>query len=478
MLKPLKHHLLTLHEKIGLLILYGIVMFCLGMGANYVFAPKPSPVPEQLAELPATPIQDAQEALEQEQAEEAALEPEQSGAALTEPEEETSAEYTTDLVVRKGDTITDLLIEAGIERKEAFDITTALGESYNLRQLPIGQKIQAVFREPESVESQLGGQLAEPRFVLLKIDELERVIELQRDAQGAFSMQVKPKKLRKELMHAEGVISSSLYVLAVKLTVPMNVLQDAVNAYSYDVDFQRDIQPGTKFGVLYETYYDEEGNRVREGDMLYATLTVDGDEMEIFRFSPTGEADDADYYTENGSGLRKALMKTPINGARISSPFGARKHPISGYTKMHKGVDFAAPRGTPVYAAGDAIITQIGWNGGYGNYVRLHHNADYDTAYGHLNRFAKGMKRGRRVKQGQVIAYVGSTGRSTGPHLHFEILVHGRQVNPISVKFTPARKLDGALLSALKAQVKQVRGWLATTSDRRLLPSGGKSLWR
>ena len=208
--------------------------------------------------------------------------------------------------------------------------------------------------------------------------------------------------------------------------------------------------------------------------MLYALLTVEGKPLEIFRYSPTGRAEDAEYYTQGGAVMRKQLMKTPINGARISSPFGVRRHPISGYTKMHKGVDFAAPRGTPVYAAGNGTIRQIGWNGGYGNYIRIRHNNEYDTAYGHLNRFARNMKRGRRVKQGQVIAYVGSTGRSTGPHLHFEILKNGAQMNPVKVKLAPAQRLEGKRLEGLKVRVKEVRRLLASASDQRLLPLQGK----
>jgi murein DD-endopeptidase MepM/ murein hydrolase activator NlpD len=231
-------------------------------------------------------------------------------------------------------------------------------------------------------------------------------------------------------------------------------MMEAIKAYSYDVDFQRDIRNGNNFEVVYETYVDDKGQFVREGDMLFASLLVNGEELKIFRFTtPDG---DTDYYTEDGHSVKKALLRTPINGARISSGFGMRRHPVLGYSRMHKGVDFAAPRGTPVYAAGDGTIDMIGRRGGYGNYVRIRHNPEYSTAYAHLYKFANGMKRGRHVKQGQVIAYSGSTGVSTGPHLHYEVLIAGRQVNPNKVKMTPGRKLDKRELATFNDAKKKM----------------------
>ncbi len=214
---------------------------------------------------------------------------------------------------------------------------------------------------------------------------------------------------------------------------------EAIRSFSYDVDFQRDIQSGSSFEVLYEVFNDEEGHKVRDGDLKYSLLTIGNKRMEIYKFTPNGGEDG--FYTADGRAVRKALLRTPVSGARISSGFGMRRHPIMGYSKMHKGVDFAAASGTPVYAAGDGVIDKIGRFGAYGKYVRIRHNGTYSTAYAHLNKYASGMKKGRRVKQGQVVAYVGSTGRSTGPHLHYETLVDGKQTNPLSIKMSPGKKL-------------------------------------
>ena len=504
----IRKHILFLHEKAWLLVLYGAAMFLFGFSINQIFSlphpgekapaaqeiveatppvqsapplpkhPKPgekppvkapaqvpgeeaggkSPPPEEMEETPGT-------AAEEVAAEEGRGPQEAEGGAIVEPEPEPSySEYIYDLTVEKGDTLTDMLVEAGVDRQEANLASSSLQKSYDLRQLQVGQPIQVVFREGAATGAETGAL----DFALLRIEEADRIVELAKDAKGNFSVSQRPKELKRQLVHAGGVITDSLYTLANSLGIPYNVLQESVNAYSFDVDFQRDIKQGNRFEVLYEAYFDASGKKIRDGSLVYALLTVGEKDLKIYRFSVTGDEKDMEYYTEDGQVLRKSLLKTPVNGAVISSPFGARKHPISGYTKVHKGVDFAAPVGTPVYAAGDGKIEKIGWNGGYGNYLRVWHDAEYATAYAHLSRFAKGMKRERRVRQGQVIAYVGTTGYSTGPHLHFEILHYGKQVNPMKVTLPAARRLAGKDLKALQARAGQVRQWLSGTATKQL----------
>jgi murein DD-endopeptidase MepM/ murein hydrolase activator NlpD len=232
-----------------------------------------------------------------------------------------------------------------------------------------------------------------------------------------------------------------------------------IRMFSYSIDFQREIHPGDTFEVFFDRKYDDQGVAVKEGQIAYASLTVEGKSHRLWRFK-TADGN-WDYYDENGNSMKKFLMKTPVDGARISSGFGMRKHPILGFTKFHEGVDFAAPKGTPIYAAGDGVVKIAGWVNGYGNFVELGHANRYETAYGHMSAFAKGIRPGVRVHQGQVIGYVGSTGRSTGPHLHYEIHIAGKKVNPLGVKVATGIKLSGKQLAAFKANREKVATQMA-----------------
>jgi murein DD-endopeptidase MepM/ murein hydrolase activator NlpD len=226
-----------------------------------------------------------------------------------------------------------------------------------------------------------------------------------------------------------------------------------IRAYSYDVDFQRDIQPGDEFQVMYEKYFTGDGAAARDGDILYAALTLGGKQMELYRYKTRDGI--VDYFNRRGESIRKALLRTPIDGARVSSKFGVRLHPIQGFSKMHTGIDFAAPVRTPIYAAGNGVIEEIGPKNGYGNYVRVKHNQQIETAYAHLSKFGEGIRRGGRVQQGDIIGYVGTTGRSTGPHLHYEVLRGGRQINPMSVDLPTGVALEGRELVAFKHHVEE-----------------------
>jgi murein DD-endopeptidase MepM/ murein hydrolase activator NlpD len=231
---------------------------------------------------------------------------------------------------------------------------------------------------------------------------------------------------------------------------------EVIHAFSYDVDFQRDFQPGDKFEIVYKRYLNEAGDV--NPAISTSPLHLSGRELKLYRYAlPDGRVD---WFNPKGDLVRKALLRTPIDGARITSGFGVRMHPILGYSLMHKGIDFGAPMGTPIFAAGDGVIAQIGPYSGFGNYIRVKHNATYATAYGHISRFAGGLHTGSRVKQGQVIAYVGMTGRATGPHLHFEVLINGRQVNPQSIKLPTGEKLQGK-------QLKQFLAYAANLDRQR-----------
>jgi len=273
--------------------------------------------------------------------------------------------------------------------------------------------------------------------------------------QGGFEAGKQKTIVQRRLFRAEGKITSSLYLSAVKAGVSPSILMELIRLYSWDVDFQRSIRPGDGFEVMFEKLYTEDGEFARFGNVLYGKLVLSGTNLPLYRF--TTKAGLTDFFGINGKSARKALMRTPIDGARLSSGFGRRRHPILGYTKMHRGLDFAAPRGTPIYAAGNGTVVYRARNGAYGNYIRIRHNSEYSTAYGHMSRFSRKVRRGRRVKQGQIIGYVGTTGRSTGPHLHYEVLNRGRQLNPFRLKLPSGKSLKGAELVRFNAERQRVQ---------------------
>jgi len=353
--------------------------------------------------------------------------------------------------VQRGDTLYGVLVEAGLSETEAKDTVGALADVFSPRALKAGQEITLNLTTAAGTTVSEGPQ---PQLVSLSLEpSVERDVTVSRDSKGELIAEAIDKPLTETRARAAGVITFSLYDAAMKAGLPSSVIADVIKAYSYDVDFQRDIQEGDSFEVVYERLENDEGELARTGQMLYAALTTSGVTRQIYWFERDG---DGEFYNSKGEAVRKTLLATPIDGARITSGFGARKHPILGYTKVHKGVDFGAPTGTPIYAAGNGTIIEMGPKGSYGNYVRIRHNGTYQTAYAHTSRFAKGLHKGDKVKQGQVIAYVGTTGRSTGPHLHFEVLVDGSQVNPKNIKSTGSTKLAGKDLKAFKAQVATI----------------------
>ena len=256
-----------------------------------------------------------------------------------------------------------------------------------------------------------------------------------------FSVKKIKKNFTKRLAYKETAIIESLYKSAINLGIKPNIIIEFARLYGFQVDFQRDIWKNDSFQIIYEEYLDNDNKIVDTGEIIFANLNLQNSDLQLYKYEY--EKNKIDYFDENGKSIKKTLMKTPINGARLSSSFGKRKHPILGYTKMHMGTDFAAPKGTPIMASGDGKVTKAGWCGGGGNCVKIKHNSTYQTVYAHMSKFGRGIKKGVRVKQGQIIGYVGSTGMSTGPHLHYEVIENGRKINSQKLKLPSGKVLKG-----------------------------------
>ena len=349
------------------------------------------------------------------------------------------------LEVKSGDTVAGLLQSAGLEGSEAYQAVKALGEYYDVRKVKSGQKIDVYFKDTPS-------ETLEFAKLSMKIDPVKEINVVPTD--DGYSASIDEKELFTRRYARKATIQTSLYGSAARASIPSSVIAKMIRIYSWNIDFQRDIRKGDNIEVLYEAFETEDGEFARYGEVLYANLSVGGREYPIYRFEKA--SGDVDYFEPDGMSIRKTLMKTPVDGARISSGFGMRRHPVLGYNKMHKGMDFAAPTGTPIYAAGDGVVEKAGRKGSYGNYIRIRHNSKLKTAYAHLHRISSNVKAGTRVKQGQVIGQVGTTGRSTGPHLHYEVLLNNKQVNPRSVNLPTGEQLKGKDLDSFKALVGNV----------------------
>jgi murein DD-endopeptidase MepM/ murein hydrolase activator NlpD len=255
-----------------------------------------------------------------------------------------------------------------------------------------------------------------------------------------FEKKIIITNLNKRIVYKEGKILQSLYKSAVNLSIKPNIIVEFARIYGFQIDFQRDIRKNDRFQIMYEVFEDDNGKIFETGNIIYSNLKLSGVNNSLYYFD---KKKSEGHYDENGKSIKKALMKTPINGARLSSPFGMRKHPIDGFNKMHRGTDFAAPMGTPIMASGDGIVTRARWCGGGGNCIKIKHNLTYQTIYAHMKNFARGIKEGIRVKQGQIIGYVGSTGKSTGPHLHYEVIENGKKINSQKLKLPSGKVLKG-----------------------------------
>ena len=332
--------------------------------------------------------------------------------------------------ITDGETFDNILNQYNIDKGEIKNLKKKLSEKIDLNKLNTNQKIYLTIDQSNS----------KIKDFIFQVSNKERILLKKNEKLDSFNQEILLTKLDKKIIYQENVILKSLYLSAVRKKIPVNTIVEFARIYGFQVDFQRDIKKKDRFQIMYEIFIDKNEKIIESGNILFANLILSGEDNSLYYFDKDGSIG---HYDKNGKSVKKALMKTPINGARLSSPFGMRKHPIDGFNKMHRGTDFAAPIGTPIMASGSGIIKKAGWCGGGGNCVVIKHNSTYQTVYAHMSKFAKGIKKGVRVKQGQTIGFVGSTGKSTGPHLHYEVIVNGKKVNSQTRKLPSGKILKG-----------------------------------
>ena len=341
--------------------------------------------------------------------------------------------YTTKKYISQaGDTYEIIINKLDVSKEEKKLLLKSILKEKTLKILRVNQMFEFKF-----------DNLYSKKVMQFKIqtDKKNEVLFSKTSANGEFNSRNIKKNFKKNLVYKETIIENSLYNSAINLGIKANVILEFARLYGFQVDLQRDIWKNDSFQIIYEEFINEDNNVVDTGEIIFANLNLQDTDLQLYKYEY--EENKIDYFDENGKSIRKTLMKTPINGARLSSSYGKRKHPILGYTKMHTGTDFAAPKGTPIMASGDGKITKAGWCGGGGNCVKIKHNSTYQTVYAHMSKFGRGIKKGARVKQGQIIGYVGSTGLSTGPHLHYEVIENGKKINSQKLKLPSGKVLKG-----------------------------------
>ena len=330
--------------------------------------------------------------------------------------------------ISNGETFNKILNKHSIPSEEILKIKKNLNLDYNLDNLKTNLDIKFI------IDRSNNKKITYFLFPISRTKKIQLIRNLDTDI---FEKKIIITNLNKKIIFKEGKITKSLYKTATDLNVQPNIIIDFARIYGFQVDFQRDIRKNDNFQIMYEVFEDDDGKIFETGNIIFADLKLSGKNNALYYFEKKGSEG---HYDENGKSVEKALMKTPINGARLSSAFGMRKHPIDGYNKMHRGTDFAAPMGTPIMASGSGVIIRARWCGGGGNCIKIKHNSTYETIYAHMKNFARGIKEGLRVKQGQIIGYVGSTGKSTGPHLHYEVVKNGKKINSQTLKL-PSGKI-------------------------------------
>ncbi len=366
--------------------------------------------------------------------------------------------YTiTNYIAQSGDTYQSIINKIQIDNIEEKKILAAIKKEKSLKVLKINQKFNF------KIDNMLSKKVLE--FTIETDKKNEILFTKLNDNQGFISEKIK-KNFKKKITYKETIITESLYNSAIKLGIKPNIIIEFARLYGFQVDFQRDIWKNDSFQIIYEEFINEDNKIVDTGEIIFAILNLQDTDLQLYKHEY--EKNKVDYFDENGKSIKKTLMKTPINGARLSSSYGKRKHPILGYTKMHTGTDFAAPKGTPIMASGDGKITKAGWCGGGGNCVKIKHNNKYQTVYAHMSKFGKGIKKGVRVKQGQIIGYVGSTGMSTGPHLHYEVIENGKKVNSQKLRLPSGKILKGndrKKFEVAKIKIDVLKSNLIASSD-------------
>ncbi len=363
------------------------------------------------------------------------------------------------VVVAKGDSFIGILTNAGLGYAEAEKLYRAMKKVFDARNLKVGQELKIT----STVDGRYNELISIDKVVIEPVSGTRYVVN--KNASGEYESVVEQDNLKSTVKSINGTIHGNVSSAMKAAGVPANVVGNFINIFSFSVDFRRDVHGGDQFEISFEQMLSPDGKVVKNGDIIYAALQLGREKIKLYRYKD--KSGNTDYYDEKGLALKKTLDRKPMEfkKARVSSRFGRRFHPILKVYRHHDGVDYAAPMGTKVYASGDGVVTTAKWKGGYGNFVSVRHNSEYSTGYGHLKSFAKGIRPGVRVKQGQVIAYVGNTGQSTGPHLHFEVVKNGRKVDPLKIKAATGENLKGSKLSDFKRTVAHIQKQINAERD-------------
>ena len=347
--------------------------------------------------------------------------------------------------LQEGETFTGALKQADLQDDEINDVVNIISKKIDLRKLKVGTLIETYTKS-----------VNDKKIIneIIIYPDIEKKIYVKK-VNNKFVAGEDKKKLFSKLKLYEVEIHNSIYESLKKIDTPDEIIMEFVQLYSFDIDFQRDIRKGNKIKIFFEIYTDSQNNYIKSGNINFSEIILDDESYELYRFQSEGD-EFVEYFNSDGKSATKALMKTPINGARLSSGFGMRKHPILGYNKKHQGVDFAAPTGTPIMAAGTGHIEFVGNNGGAGKYIRIKHLNGYKTSYSHLSKYASGIQKNVKVRQGQVIGYVGNTGLSTGPHLHYEVIFNGKRINPMKMKLPSGKQLKDKNLEIFLAEKERI----------------------
>jgi murein DD-endopeptidase MepM/ murein hydrolase activator NlpD len=363
--------------------------------------------------------------------------------------------------VLPGETLQSAVQRTGVAAEEAKAVVAMLGHALDTVHIKAGLAFQAAIAHPK-------GQRGPARLVGLSMKTgPASTITLSRTFDGALKLRELEEKVSDETTVAEGHMQGSLYESAVKAGADSRLVSEAAKLFSHKIDFAREIHPSDQFKLVFDRKVTESGRTVATGDLLYAEVAAKGQTTRFYRFDNDGKTD---YFDELGKNIKGFLLRTPLDSVRVTSGFGMRMHPLLGYTRMHAGIDFGAPTGTPVYAAGSGVIKEERWAGGYGHWLKIEHQGGWATGYGHLSAYASGLHVGQRVAQGQVVAYVGSTGMSTGPHLHYEVMKGTEKLNPISAKVPQGTALGGRELAAFKAQKAHIDALLSHAAEADAQP--------
>lgn len=397
---------------------------------------------------PQVSVEELQAATEDDSFEEESIITADSAEPAPETQPQTAAaDNLYDIELKSGDTLLNVLTGLGVEYNTANNVYLSVKKVFDPRDFRAGQKIEVKLLPTGEapVVGALNSTVRTGEHLSVLLNE-----------NGTYTAKIEKDELIEELQSASGSINGTLSVAMNKNGVPARIVANFISIFSYSVDFRRDVKKGDSYEIIYENYLTPDGKIAKNGNIVYAALNLGKSKVELYRFKDS--SGNVDYYDAKGLALKKTLSRRPMayQSGRISSYFGRRRHPIYKDTRVHWGVDYPAPKGSHIYAGGDGVVEVAQYRSGYGNYVRIRHNSEYSTAYGHMNGFAKGIRPGTRVKQGQIIGYVGSTGRSTGPHLHYEVIRNGKRVNPLTIKASASENLRGKNLTEFKRLVAKI----------------------